>query len=264
MSTKTVTVPEDRYFTTSDGVKLHYRVCGSGDPLVLLPGYSETVETFDGNYEELQKHFLVYTMEYRAHGKSEAPTHGYHTERLAADFKELMDAEGLDQVSVIAHSMGNSVLWCYTELFGQDRIRKYVLEEEGSTFLSDPAWSEAEQRTYRGVMDWDMYLNTSMLSMMVQAQEGESASHLAVRRDGMARLWKDHLANDWSDIIPTLRIPTLIVMGAKSHFATQELWDFTRNSIVGSEFAVVEEAGHGVHVEAPEKFNELAIRFLTK
>jgi len=179
------------------------------------------------------------------------------------DFKELMDAEGLAKVKVIAHSMGNAVVWCYMELFGQGRITKYVLEEEGSTFLSDPAWTETEQKTYRGVMDWDMYLNPSMLAMLVQAQEGESARQLAVRREGMARLWKDHLANDWSDIIPVIKVETLIVMGGKSHFATQELWDFTRNSIQGADFAVIEEAGHCVHSDAPEKFNNLVIRFLT-
>ena len=231
--------------------------------MILLPGYAGNAESFEPNYEELQKHFTVYTLEYRAHGKSEAPAYGYHTERLAMDFKELMDAEGLEKVSLIAHSMGNAVVWCYMELFGQSRIERYVLEEEGSTFLSDPSWTEAEQKTYRGVMDWDMYLNPSMLAMLVPAQENESPRHLQIRRDGMARLWKDHLANDWSDIIPTIQVPTLIVMGGKSHFATQELWDFTRNSIAGAEFAVIEEAGHGAHADAPEKFNELAVRFLT-
>ena len=259
----TAVTPEDRYFETADGFKMHYRVCGTGEPLIILPGYSETEDSFDSNYEELQKHFTVYTVEYRAHGKSEAPSHGYHTERLAADFKEFLDHEDLNKVNVVAHSMGNSILWCYFEIFGQDRIGKYILEEEGPTFMSDPAWSEEEKQTYRGVMDWDMYLRSEMIEMMFQQKSGETADQLAERRRGLARLWKDHIANDWSDIIPTIKVDTMIMMGAKSHFAAEPLWNFMHKSIKNSKLEIVEDAGHNIHADTPDKFNQLIIDYLS-
>ena len=258
------TEPEDRFFTTSDGVKLHYRVAGRGDPLVILPGFGAAADSFDANYEALQEHFTVYTLEYRGCGQSEVPTYGYHTERMAADFKELLDAEGLENVNVIGHSMGNSVFWCYVEIWGQDRINKYVLAEEGPTFVSDPSWTEEEQTTYRGVMDWDMFMDPGMKAGMSAPLEGESEEIGLARGEGMARLWKDHLANDWSDIIPTITVPTLLVYGENSHFASENLWNFMHDSIEGSELVIMEGVGHLVNQEDPDTFNAAVIGFLTK
>ena len=256
--------PEDRFFTTSDGVKLHYRVAGSGDPLVILPGFAATVDAFDANYEALQEHFTVYTLEYRGCGLSEVPAYGYHTERMAADFKELLDAEELESVNVLGHSMGNSVFWCYVEIWGQDRINKYVLEEEGPTFVSDPSWTEDEQTTYRVVMEWDMFMDPGMKAGMSAPLDGETEETGLARGEGMARMWKDHLANDWSDVIPTIKVPTLLVFGANSHFASENLWNFMEESIEGSELMIFEDAGHLVNQESPEAFNEAVIDFLTK
>ena len=256
--------PDDRYFTTSDGVRLHYRVAGKGDPLVILPGFGAAADSFDKNYEALQEHFTVYTLEYRGCGQSEAPTYGYHTERMAADLKELLDAEGLENVNVIGHSMGNSVFWCYVEIWGQDRINKYVLAEEGPTFVTDPYWTEEEKTTYRGVMEWDMFMAPAMKAGMSVPLEGETEETGLARGNGLAMLWKDHLANDWSDIIPTIKVPTLLIFGSKSHFASENLWNFMHDSIEGSELLILEGVGHLVNQEDPETFNEAVIDFLTK
>jgi pimeloyl-ACP methyl ester carboxylesterase len=256
--------PEDRYFTTSDGVTLHYRVCGTGEPLVILPGFGATADSFDANYEALQENFTVYTLEYRGCGQSEVPTYGYHIERMAADFKELLDAEELENVNVLGHSMGNSVFWCYVEIWGQDRIDKYVLAEEGPTFVSDPSWTEEEQTTYRGTMDWDMFMTPAMQATMSVPQEGESEETGLARGEGMARLWKDHLANDWSDVIPEIKVPTLLIFGANSHFASENLWNFMQDSIEGSELLILENTGHLVNQESPEEFNAAVIDFLTE
>lgn len=70
--------------------------------------------------------------------------------------------------------MGNSVFWCYAEIWGQDRIDKYVLAEEGSTFVSDPSWTEDEKTTYRGVKDWDMFMAPAMQAGMSAPQKGQS------------------------------------------------------------------------------------------
>lgn len=256
--------PEDRFFTTSDGVKLHYRVGGSGEPLVILPGFGAAADSFDANYEALQEHFTVYTLEYRGCGQSEVPTYGYHTERMAADFKELLDAEELENVNVLGHSMGNAVFWCYVEIWGQDRINKYVLAEEGPTFVTDPYWTEEEQTMYRGVMEWDMFMMPAMQAGMSVPLEGESEETGLARGEGMAMLWKDHLANDWSDIIPTIKVPTLLIFGANSHFASENLWTFMHESIENSELMIFEDTGHLVNQENPVKFNEAVIDFLTK
>lgn len=106
---KTVNTSVDRFFTTSDGVRLHYRVSGSGTPLVIFPGYGQDVTKFNAIYPELEKYFTVYNLDYRWLGQSESPVYGYHIERFATDAKEMIEDAGIDKFYLFGHSMGNAV-----------------------------------------------------------------------------------------------------------------------------------------------------------
>ncbi len=57
----------------------------------------------------------------------------------------------------------------------------------------------------------------------------------------MVRLLTTHLANDWRDIFPTIKVPTMILMGGKSYFASQLLWNWMKETIKGSKLEVIEE-----------------------
>jgi pimeloyl-ACP methyl ester carboxylesterase len=117
---------------------------------------------------------------------------------------------------------------------------------------------------YRGTVEWDMFMTPAMQATMSVPQEGESEETGLARGEGMARLWKDHLANDWSDIIPEIKVPTLLIFGANSHFASENLWNFMQESIEGSELLILENTGHLVNQESPEEFNAAVIDFLTE
>jgi pimeloyl-ACP methyl ester carboxylesterase len=54
----------------------------------------------------------------------------------------------------------------------------------------------------------------------------------------------------------------MIVMGGKSHFASQLLWDWLNKNIRGSRLEIISEAGHGFYDSHPDIFNKLVIDFL--
>jgi pimeloyl-ACP methyl ester carboxylesterase len=62
---------------TSDGVQLHYLESGSGLPLVLVPGWSQTAAMFQRQLDGLAGDCRVLALDMRGHGESEKPEHGY-------------------------------------------------------------------------------------------------------------------------------------------------------------------------------------------
>ncbi|MBQ9267889.1 MAG: alpha/beta hydrolase [Oscillospiraceae bacterium] len=243
----------DCYFTTSDGVRLHYVTGGEGAPLILLTGYTGSTEDFTGNYAALAAQFQVICMDYRGLGRSETPQSGWHIERLAKDLEELRVRLALETFYLAAHSMGNTVAWCYMELFGQQRIRGYVLYEESPCLLVDPSWSEAEQNSFLGKFrmpdPWSF-----------PALPPDSRAVDARRAEFLSRLVREHLSRDWRDVVEAIRVPTIILMGEGSHFGAKELWDYLQNVIPGARLEVVptDQGGtHMIHRENPVAFNEL-------
>jgi pimeloyl-ACP methyl ester carboxylesterase len=245
---------EDRFFTSSDGVKLHYRVSGKGKPFVIFPGYGQDASKFDLVYKELEKKFTVYCLDYRWLGKSESPNYGYHIERLAKDAKEMIDDAKLDKFYLFGHSMGNSVAWCYFSLFGQDKVMKYILGDEAPCFISDPFWTDKEVETYTG--------SSQRRELYKVFRPSSKPENQTLQQDMMDRLLTDHLARDWRDAVSAIKVPTMIVMGGKSHFASPLLWEWLHNTIKGSRIEIIKEAGHGFYESHPDVFNNLVLDFL--
>lgn len=244
---------DDRYFTTSDGVRMHYRVSGKGQPLVILPGYGQSASTFDKVYSGLEKYYTIYCLDYRWLGKSDSPAYGYHIERLATDAKEMIENAELKKFYLFGHSMGNAVSWCYFSIYGQDKVIKYILGDEAPCLIVNPKWSDEEKESFTGSKE-------SRFSMFMTFGPSNSGNK-DLRQEMMARLLTDHLVRDWRDIISTIRVPTMIVMGGKSHFASQLLWDWLNTNIKGSRLEIINDAGHGFYDSHPDIFNKLVIDF---
>ena len=54
-----------------NNIKINYEEYGSGNPIILLHGNSESLEIFDKLINKLQKNYKVYAIDSRCHGKSE-------------------------------------------------------------------------------------------------------------------------------------------------------------------------------------------------
>lgn len=114
-------------FTTNDGVQLHYLESGSGRPLVMIPGWSQSAAEFKYQLSGLSDRYHVIAIDMRGHGDAAKPNHGYHIQRLSADVHEFLVARNLSDVTLAGHSMGCSVIWGYWELYGSDQLSKIIL-----------------------------------------------------------------------------------------------------------------------------------------
>lgn len=253
-------VKESQFFTTSDGVRLHYRVAGTGPNLVILPGYGQDASKFDDVYKGLQEHFTIYTLDYRWLGKSDSPEYGAQISRFAMDTHEMIADANIDRFYLFAHSMGNTVAWNYFSLFGQKKVVKYILGDEAPCLITNPSWTAEENETYTGSPQYkDLW--TAWRKPNPTTRAGEKKINKTIQKQMMEKLLTTHLSNDWRDIIPTIRIPTLILMGGKSHFASQKLWHWLHTSIKNSELKIIEEGGHGYYETHPDVFNKSVLNF---
>src|SRR5262245_42105710 len=98
--------PESHYFTTKDGVKIHYLVQGQGTPVILIHGYTGSAE---GNWfrngiaQALAVNHRVVALDCRNHGKSDKPQpNGFGR---AEDVIELMDHLKIQKAHLHGYSM---------------------------------------------------------------------------------------------------------------------------------------------------------------
>jgi non-heme chloroperoxidase len=133
-----------RVFVTSDGVQLSYIRQGSGRPIVLIHGWSQCAEEFKYQIEPLSARYDVIAVDQRSHGESQKVSYGLKISRLARDLYELLSELDLNEVALLGHSMGSSVIWCYIDLFGPELLSKIILVDQSPFLTSDPNWTQQE------------------------------------------------------------------------------------------------------------------------
>ena len=138
-----------KHFRTNDGVRLHYLETGVGKPLVLVHGFSQAAEQFKFQIEGLGDRYRVIALDLRGHGESEKPNFGLKIHRLAQDLREALVATNADDVTLLGHSMGCSVIWAYWKLFGAGRLGKTILTDEPRMLTSNAAWTTEEREIGR-------------------------------------------------------------------------------------------------------------------
>ncbi len=267
----------------ADGTIIRHLEAGDGRPLVLLPGWSQTSQTFSQQLTTLAQSWRVLAVDHRGHGRSSVPHVGYHIHRLAADLREVFVAQGLDHIHLLGHSMGCAVIWSYLELFGDDRIASLVLVDQMPCALRNPNWTDARALEAGASMDAaGLFAFTDLLrgegvdpraEFLAEVTSPGIASgdldwlvaqSLTVDRRHAAELIFDVATHDWRSLMPHIELPTLVIAGDSVNVPiASQRW--ISRQIPRARFARVGGRRGGTHfpfLENPNAFDAALSKFL--
>jgi non-heme chloroperoxidase len=270
--------------TTNDGANLRYLEAGSGKPILMIPGWSQTAEQFKYQLSGLSDRYRVIAVDMRGHGESDKPAFGYKISRLAKDVHGLIQALDLDEVNILGHSMGSSVIWNYYDLFGPERLSKLLLIDQMPMITSNPEWSEEERIDSGAIFDPQSLYETinalagpdgvettrGFIGNMVTKSIAEEEKawiierNLTMPRQHAATLLYNHSTQDWRDLIPRIELPTLVV-GGRVSVVPWRSQEWIAGQIPGARLEIFEEEEGGNHfmfIEAPAKFNDIVAEFV--
>ena len=272
------------HVTTSDGVSLHYFEAGSGKPILMIPGWSQTAEQFKHQIAGLSDRYRVIAVDMRGHGEADKPEFGYKISRLAKDVHDMIHALDLEEVNILGHSMGSSVIWNYYDLYGPERLSKLLLIDQMPMITSNPAWSE-EERIASGAIftPQSLYETINALAgpdgvettrgfignMVTKSIADDEKTwiierNLTMPRQHAATLLYNHATQDWRDLIPRLELPTLVV-GGRVSVVPWRSQEWIAAQVPGARLEIFEEDEGGNHfmfIEGHEKFNDIVADFV--
>src|SRR6266571_852698 len=100
-------------FAEVNGVRLHYLVAGTGDPVVLLHGYAETSHMWRPLIAALADKHTVIAPDLRGAGQSSTPSAGYTKAEMAQDIHALARKLGYGTCRIVGHDIGLMVAYAY-------------------------------------------------------------------------------------------------------------------------------------------------------
>ena len=105
--------------------KLYYQVGGTGDALLMLHGNGESSDIFAKQFPFFKKHFTVYALDTRGHGRSDLGVERLTFKQIAEDILALLEKERIQRVHVLGFSNGGN-LGLYLAAHYPERIASLI------------------------------------------------------------------------------------------------------------------------------------------
>ena len=107
-------------------IHLHYTRQGSGPPLLLLHGNGEDGGYFVRQTEYFSRHYTVYALDTRGHGRSPRGAGPFTMARFAQDLLDFMDEQKLERAHLLGFSDGGNIALTFA-LLHPERVDRLVL-----------------------------------------------------------------------------------------------------------------------------------------
>ena len=114
--------------TTNDGVEIHYKAWGSGQPIVFSHGWPLSSDDWDNQMLFfLDQGYRVVAHDRRGHGRSAQVADGHDLDHYADDLAAVVEHLDLHDAVHVGHSTGGGEVVRYLARHGQSRAAKAVL-----------------------------------------------------------------------------------------------------------------------------------------
>jgi pimeloyl-ACP methyl ester carboxylesterase len=247
----------------ADGTALFYSVEGSGPPLLLIAGQSNSSRWWTQVREAFATRFTTIVTDHRGTGASDKPETPYSTQLFASDCIAVLDDAGIDRAHVYGTSMGGRIAQWIAASHGS-RVDRLVL---GCTSPGGPHAVErsAEVRKSLAQVDQKKARQALIDLMYTPAYRGPYNTLGDLKMPPYAR--KLHLfasaEHDAWDVLPSITAPTLVVHGTEDIFNPTANAPLITERIPGARMHLIEGARHGYFEEFREVATPLVMDFLS-
>jgi pimeloyl-ACP methyl ester carboxylesterase len=246
----------------ADGTRLFYSVEGSGPPLLLIAGQSNSSRWWSQVRADFATEFTTIVTDHRGTGSSDKPETPYSTRQFAADCMAILDDAGIDKAHVYGTSMGGRIAqWIAAS--HSSRVDRLVL---GCTSPGGPHGIERSAEVRKSLAQVDPMKARRALEelMYTPAYEGPFNTLGDPQMPPYAK--KLHLfasaEHDAWDVLPSITAPTLVVHGTDDIFNPTANAPLITERIPNARMHLIEGARHGYFEEFKDEATPLVVNFL--
>ncbi len=256
------------YVTLRDGLRLHVRVQGTGEPLLLLHGFTGSIEAWGRELlDGLARAHQVIAVDLLGHGESDfSPDPGrYGMEEMLRDLTQVLDATAVDKARWLGYSMGGRIAVAGAVL-RPARVSALVLESASPGLANENerrARRRADEALAEGILRGGMEAFVDhWMGLPLFATQGKLPSR--TREENRERRLKNRpealgaclrglgtgAQPSFWESLPDITVPTLLLAGEEDVRFTEVARRMAK-AMPRAQLRLIPRAGHTIHLENP-------------
>ena len=240
---------------------------GKGFPLVLVHGFLGSSKMWEPQINFFKDYFRVITPDLPGFGKSSKIKSLDSINAMAKIVLELLKKRDIKKFNLMGHSMGGMVVQ-EMEIISGDKINKLICYSTGS--IGDIPGRFESIDTSREKLKKHGIENTANRISKKWFIEGDKAKYFYLCNNANKATSEEAADNalialkNWRGLenLKHIKNKTLIIWGDKDTTYNFNQVDTLNQNIPNSKIEVIKGCSHNMHLEIPEKFNEIVKNFL--
>ena len=257
-----------RHIKVND-LSVTYNQTGNGPVLVLLHGFTIDSRFWELQVDALSEDFTVIAWDAPGAGQSSDPGETFSLRDWADCIAALLDSAHVEKAHILGLSWGGilaqefyrrhshrvlSLILASTYAGWKGSLPQPVVEERLATCLRDASLPATD------------FVSKYLPGMFGDSPPPEAQKKLAnVMSDfhpvGFRLMAMSSANADTRNILPTIKVPTLLIWGEKDKRSPISVGHQMHAAIPGSNLQVIKGAGHVCNLEAPAEFNKIVKDF---
>jgi esterase len=252
-------------------MRLHYQLQGQGSPLIILHGFLGSLDNWRVASKRLSESYKVYSLDLRNHGQSP------HSEIMnypvmAEDLREFLDEHNIFEANLLGHSMGGKVaMQLATE--HAERASKLIVVD-----IAPKAYPPGQRPLLEALRSLDLKSFKSFgeidAALAPEIHDTNTRAFLIknISRDPKTGFrWKidlDAIINNYDELTKSILAkndfskPACFIRAGRSKYIQDEDVSKILEIFPQAQIMSIPDAGHWVHVDAPEEFLRIVKDFL--
>ena len=249
------------------GMDVHYRVTGTGEPLVLLHGTGSSLHTWEGWTDQLSDQYQIISLDLPGFGLTGKHFANDYSIKAYTDFLDVfLDKLGVTKINLAGNSLGGHIAWQYA-LDHSNRINKLILLNSSGFQKEDADISLAFSLANTPLLN-KLMLRVTPKSLVRSSleevyhnddkvtEELVNRVHTMQLRRGNRQAFIDksgYKYQDRSEALKELHCPTLILWGESDEWLPVSWAKDFETLIPNASVIIYDEVGHVPMEEIPVK-----------
>ena len=225
-------------------LNVNYQIQGTGDPLLLIIGFSFSLLDWSTELPKLlSQHYKVILFDNRDAGETSESTHPYTMAQIAEDAANLLVALGEPKAHVFGVSMGGMIAQHFA-LNHADKLNKLILgcTAAGGTCSKFGDVSGLLTGNILDLLFTPEYIRSHQpdLTNLLRTTTPFHSQGLALQRQLQAMS-----THDTCNLLSKITAPTLVITGDRDPVIPPHNSDFLAKNILGAKQVTIQDASHG-------------------
>lgn len=246
-------------------ISMPYLRMGSGEPLVLIHGFSEWKEGWYKQFELASQYDLIIP-DLRGHGNN-FTLDGISMKNFANDIILLLDELNIENANICGYSMGGAVA---QEIYHQapEKCKSLIL---ACTFFYSP---KHLGKLVKEVRKLESFILSPDQKKVIAAKKcfysWNVENFIAFdkcfkpNKDAIKKVEDTILDIDNRSLLPNIKVPTLIIGGQYDTLLPVWISIQMYKKIPNAKLCILSKSGHGAKIEESERFNQTIHHFINE